>query len=262
MTHPVHTTPWLGLVIGNSRLHWGLFVGEVLKVAWNTPHFDVIAIAQWPQSFTTRTDFPDLLAYLGRVDWPRPIPLRIASVIPHQTKLWQQHYPSVQLITLEHVRIERLYPTLGIDRAIALWGLMQTSPGASLVIDAGTAMTFTGANAYGQFVGGAILPGLQLQLNSLSLGTAALPRLTSPQQLPQRWATSTSDSIYSGVFYGLLATVTTFVKDWQMQFPKGAIALTGGDAHLLYHHLRQQSPTIAEVIQVEPNLGLLGLRSL
>ena len=48
-----------------------------------------------------------------------------------------------------------------------------------LVIDAGTALTFTGADANQCLVGGAILPGLRLQLASLGQKTGQLPLLES-----------------------------------------------------------------------------------
>jgi len=61
-----------------------------------------------------------------------------------QTALWQT-YPDVHVITLNQV--PPVYPTLGIDRALALWGAGETWGWPMLVIDAGTALTLTGADA-------------------------------------------------------------------------------------------------------------------
>ena len=93
---------------------------------------------------------------------PHPPHSILASVVPSQTALWQI-YPNVHIINLDQIPLQGVYPTLGIDRALALWGAGKTWGFPMLVIDAGTAMTFTGADANQCLVGGAILPGLGLQ---------------------------------------------------------------------------------------------------
>ncbi len=113
---------WLALIIGNSRLHWGLFTGENLTKAWDTNYLST------PSSPSS----------------PSP-PLFIASVVPTQTELWQ-NYPNVNFITLNEIPLNNLYPTLGIDRALSLLGAGETWGFPMLVIDAGTALTFTGAD--------------------------------------------------------------------------------------------------------------------
>jgi type III pantothenate kinase len=70
------------------------------------------------------------------------LPLYLASVVPSQTALWQT-YPDVHIITLDQVPLQGVYPTLGIDRALALWGAGETWGWPMLVIDAGTALTLT-----------------------------------------------------------------------------------------------------------------------
>ena len=84
-----------------------------------------------------------------------------------------------------------------------------------LVIDGGTALTITGIDANRRLIGGAILPGLRLQLRSLSVGTAALPEIILPQQLPPRWSNNTPDSIASGILYTVSAGISDFIQDWQ-----------------------------------------------
>ncbi|QYO68819.1 pantothenate kinase [Leptolyngbya sp. 7M] len=257
---------WLALVIGNSRLHWAWFRGTTLQQAWDTPHFSSELIADLTQH---QLDFaacaegltaelptvPNFLPYI-----PASQPLWLASVIPAQVPLWQT-YPQTQVITLATIPITGLYPTLGIDRALALLGAATIHGLPSLVIDAGTGLTFTGANAEAQLVGGAILPGLRLQLRSLAEHTAALPYLSNRQvSLPQRWSTNTTDAIWSGVLYSLLAGIRDFVSAWQQQFSSGSILLTGGDAPLLIDLLRQQDPKLAAQIEVDPHLIFWGIR--
>src|SRR5690349_6931079 len=122
---------WLGLEIGNSRLHWGLFKGETLDFTWDTDYLPESVICQLAQSQTLN----DLLLAISPLHQrtgeelsltPSPSsssspPLFIASVVPSQTALWQL-YPDIRIITLDQIPLKSVYPTLGIDRALALWG--------------------------------------------------------------------------------------------------------------------------------------------
>jgi type III pantothenate kinase len=157
---------------------------------------------------------------------------------------------------------------MGIDRALALWGAVNRLGPPILVIDAGTALTFTGADARGQLVGGAILPGLGLQLRSLAEYTAALPNLfdrldelRSIEALPSRWAIRTPDAILSGVLHTLLAGIHSFVQDWMQHYPDSTIVWTGGDSEGLLHHWQRRYPGCTWTIKAEPNLVFWGIQS-
>lgn len=265
---------WLALAIGNSRLHWAWFVGETLETVWDMPHLPpewVKCLVQHQLHFSQCIQglegadlsselLPsELLAFLSGV--PPQLPLWIASVIPEQTQLWQA-YEQSRVLTLDQIPLDNLYGTLGIDRALALLGAATQYGLPTLVIDAGTALTFTGADANRQLVGGAILPGLQLQLRSLADHTAALPQLSSSGALvPSRWSTATSEAIWSGVLHTLLAGIQDFVQAWQQQFLSGSIVLTGGDADLVFGILKQQNPSLATQIKVDPQIIFRGIQA-
>jgi type III pantothenate kinase len=254
---------WLALMIGNSRLHWAWFVGATLKEAWDTNHLPAKAVEQLTQQWASGVMPKEILprVLVARESYTAsPLPLYLASVVPTQATLWQA-YPATEVITLERMPLLGLYPTLGIDRALAVLGAGETLGYPVLVIDAGTALTFTGADAHQQLIGGAILPGLGLQLQSLARNTAALPEIQLPTQLPPRWAAQTSAAIESGVIYTVLAGIRDFIEDWQSQFPDSQIAITGGDSHLLLTYLQSQFPKTARQIIVEPHLIFWGMRS-
>jgi type III pantothenate kinase len=249
---------WLGLMIGNSRLHWALFVDNTLNSTWDTEHLSTSDIQQLAKTNTlpvspssTRPIFlsPNL-----------PITLVLASVVPTQTKLWQT-YPNVRLITLNHIPIKGMYPTLGIDRALALYGAGQTYGFPVLVIDVGTALTFTGVDHQQRLIGGALLPGLSLQFNSLGRNTGQLPLLktSSITSLPPRFAMNTKEAIKSGVIYTLLAGTKDFIESWLSLFPDSKIAITGGDCNLLRGYLQNYDPEIATKLIAEKNLIFLGM---
>ncbi len=258
---------WLALMVGNSRLHWAWFMESTLQQAWDSAHFsteDIGYLIEHHLDFAAgidgavnqRAGLP-----IGSIV-PANLPLWVASVIPDQLPLWQA-YSHTQVITLDRIPLQGLYSTLGIDRALALLGAATVYELPCLVIDAGTALTFTAADADGRLVGGAILPGLQLQLRSLAEHTAALPYLSSEQVLlPQRWANNTADAIWSGLLYTLLAGIRDFITTWQEQQAAGAIVLTGGDASLLAELMHQQSPALAAHLRVDSQLIFWGMRHL
>jgi type III pantothenate kinase len=255
---------WLALMIGNSRLHWAWFVGTTLQEAWDTNPLPTSAVEQlierWASGILPAAIFSPQFISLHLSNTTSVLPLYLASVVPSQTMLWQT-YPVVKVITLAQVPLLGLYPTLGIDRALALLGAGETFGYPVLVIDAGTALTFTGADAHRQLIGGAIVPGLGLQLKSLTRGTAALPTTQLPTQLPPRWAMQTEAAIESGVIYTVLAGIRGFIEDWQAQFPDSRIALTGGDSLVLLSYIQSQYPEIAGQLIRDPHVIFWGMRS-
>lgn len=224
-------------MIGTSRLHWALFMAEELQKAWDTQHSAFIK------------------------DLPGEMLLYLASVVPSQEAVWQAH-PHVHNVTLDHIPLLNVYPTLGIDRALALWGAGETWGWPMLVIDAGTALTLTGADNNCRLVGGAILPGVSLQIQSLAQRAASLPLVEINAVSPfPRWAFNTPEAIQSGVIYTIVAGIRDFIEAWWQKFPESRVAFTGGDRTLLLKYLQVQFPEIAARIIADPYLIFWGIRS-
>lgn len=185
------------------------------------------------------------------------LPLYFASVVPEQTRLWQSYTHSKE-ITLEHLPLEGIYPTMGIDRALAAYGAVKTWNSSALVIDGGTALTLTGIQENYQLVGGAILPGLRSQFLFLSQTTAALPDLVLPDRLPMRWSLNTEDAIASGILYTTLAGIREFIRDWWERFPESRVICTGGDGAWLVQTLPLLYPEFAGQIDLDLDLIFKG----
>ena len=255
---------WLALSVGNTRLHWAWFTGSALEASWDTPHLPAAAAQQLisaqfdAQVWSEVGEVPVLPANAGST---QPSGLWIASVVPEQLQLWLS-WAGSRAITLERVPLRGVYPTLGIDRALAVWGAGTQLGWPVLVIDAGTALTLTGANGSQQLVGGAILPGLRLQLMSLAQKTAALPAVELAGALPPRWAADTPNAIASGVIYTALAGLRDFMENWWQQFPESAVVLTGGDSTTLHTYLKSFSPETAAKVTADPHLIFWGMRSI
>ena len=235
---------WLGLIAGNSKLHWARFEHDRLVQGWDTPHLT------------------QPLHRLGP-DFPEAMPLYFASVVPEQGQLIAAHYRARE-ITLADLPLGNLYPTLGIDRALALLGAGDRYSYPILVIDGGTAITLTGADGDRNLVGGAILPGLQLQFDSLGLGTAALPTLdaatadiTKPSaaELPERWALTTEGAIASGILHNLANGLKAAVDDWLDRYPDSVVVTTGGSGPWI----ATQLAAMPQVRGAVSDLGLCGI---
>ncbi len=261
-------------MIGNSRLHWAWFDGDQLQSAWDSEHLPNSEPPKPPNlGGILKTASPFLECPLGvciegwegaierlREENLDELAIVLASVVPAQTAIWQD-YPQLQILTLAQIPLQLSYPTLGIDRALALWGAGEVYGWPTLVIDSGTALTFTGGNTERQLVGGAILPGLSLQVRALADKTAALPAIALLETLPKRWANDTQEAIASGIIHTVLAGVVDFIQAWWQEFPGSAVVMTGGDRVLLHQYLQDQYPELAAQITVDPNLIFWGMRA-
>lgn len=257
---------WVALVIGNSRLHWASFEEQRLQHVWHTFHLTPEQEkGLWNQGVEPEGWPKDLAALVSNgFQSSTPAPLWIASVVP-QLQLWEQ-YSAVQVVQRHRIPLGNLYPTFGIDRALTLLGAGTTYGWPSLVIDGGTALTFTAGvegpdGGEGQLKGGAILPGLVLQFQSLARQTDALPQIEAPFRLPARWATNTEEAIQSGILYTQLAGICDYIAHWQKEFPTGRVLLTGGDGERLQSFLAEVAPDIAKQVELDVNLMFWGMQA-
>jgi type III pantothenate kinase len=127
---------------------------------------------------------------------------------------------------------------------------------AVIVIDFGTATTFDAVSARGEYLGGAIAPGLGISSQALFEATAKLPRIDLRR--PERAiGKSTVASMQSGIYYGYLGLVREILSQIRSEM-QGAprVIATGGLSPLLEPELS------AWVDAVDPNLTLTGLRIL
>lgn len=295
------SAPWLALIIGNTRLHWGLFEQEALKGVWHTAHLTPDAARQLQANGFRADSWRAVLSDqdLGDGDWsdedahknahqdnavalPKQAialsSLWVASVVPEQAALWGSTNFSANFVVRSRISLSNLYPTLGIDRAINVLGAGKTLGWPVLVIDGGTALTFTAGvkKAEGNAIyGGAILPGVSLQHQALAQQSTALAEAICskqpsskrpskerpPKKLPERWAMDTAGAIASGVLYGAAAVIADYITDWWQQFPAGHVVLTGGDGPMLYALLQQKTPAIAAGVQVDSYLMFWGMQT-
>lgn len=138
---------------------------------------------------------------------------------------------------------------LGVDRWCALIGARSLSQSATLVVMAGTATTIDTLAADGRFLGGLILPGVELMRESLAQGTAGLPIAAGEYHAyPQ----CTEDAIHAGV---IEAQVGAIERAWARLAGDKCCLLAGGNAGLL-------APALAIPHRRVDNLPLEGLKEI
>jgi type III pantothenate kinase len=144
--------------------------------------------------------------------------------------------------------------SLGADRLVSLVAAKQTYGTPLILIDLGTATTFNALDEAGDFVGGAIAPGLNMAAGALHQFTAKLPwiEIVPPER---SLATNTRDALRSGIFFGYVGLVEGMVVRMrrEMGAPNATIIATGGMSHLL-------APHCALIQHVDADLALQGLR--
>lgn len=145
--------------------------------------------------------------------------------------------------------------TLGNDRKALAAAAISLFPGENiLVISAGTAITYEVIDEHGQYLGGAISPGLNLRFKALNTFTGKLP-LVHYNYLNDFIGKNTDESIASGVATGINGEMEHYIRLCESKFKKLRIIMTGGDSKHFDKNLKNNIFAI-------PNLVLVGLNEI
>lgn len=142
--------------------------------------------------------------------------------------------------------------TLGVDRIAASCGAVQLFPGKNtLVIDAGTCITYDFTDSSRQYYGGSISPGLKMRFQAVHTFTARLP-LVNPAENPELIGSTTETSIQSGIVNGTLAEIDGIIGRYKEKYADLQVILCGGDGPFFENKLKAS-------IFASPDLVLIGL---
>ena len=145
--------------------------------------------------------------------------------------------------------------TLGKDRIAAVAGAFALFPGRNiLVIDAGTCITFDILTETGDYLGGAISPGIRMRFKAMHTFTGKLP-LIEPGEFTGLIGRSTDESMLSGVYNGILAEIAGIIHLYKEKYHDLLVIMTGGDHEFLHNKLKIS-------IFAAPDLVLLGLNEI
>lgn len=247
----------LCLDVGNSQLYCGVYEGERL-------------VAQFRRTSSARASSDELGLFLltalreNGVD-PKVIQrIALSSVVPDMIyslrSCCQKYFHQDPMVLRPGSRtgLRILYKDpkeVGADRIADAMGARKLFPDRNLiVVDFGTATTFTAITRAGEFLGGNIIPGVRLSLDALVGGTAKLP---SVEIVPVETAIgrTTVESIQNGLFWSNVGLVKELVARMTAEaFPDDApfVVGTGGFSHLFANEGLFDA--------VVPDLILVGLR--
>ncbi len=143
--------------------------------------------------------------------------------------------------------------TLGQDRiAGVIGGYELKNPIGTLVIDAGTCITYDFITKEGVYLGGSISPGLSMRFKAMNEFTVALP-LLNKQRLNTFVGYNTETSMITGVQSGLTFEIQGFIEEYINKYGQIKVIMTGGDAVYLASLLKNKIFVSAELVLIGLN---------
>jgi len=141
---------------------------------------------------------------------------------------------------------------IGADRVANALALHRRTGRGGIAVDFGTALNLAVVSPDGEFVGGAIAPGLAMSARALHGDTALLP-LVDPSAAAPSLSCRTEDAIAAGLLWGLAGMADRLIERLGERWPDCPVLATGGDAPALV-------PLCRRVHALAPHLTLEGLR--
>jgi type III pantothenate kinase len=244
----------LAIDAGNTQTVLGLYQGDDLLDTWRiatnaerTSDEHILLLIQFlSQRGSALTDLTGLV---------------VSSTVPRLTAVLREmasRYLDLPAVVLEagiRTGMPILYDNprqVGPDRIANAVGAFDLYGGPTLVVDFGTATTIDATSAAGEYLGGAILPGIEISLDALFERAAALSwvELVPPRRVIGK---STPESIQSGVLFGFGAAVDGLCRRFEDELGTCTIVSTGGLGELM-------APLSGCIQRHDPWLTLHGLR--
>jgi type III pantothenate kinase len=245
----------LAIDIGNTNIKVGIFDGDKLKATWSLA----------TGIHRTSDEYGGVLINLmerKKIPPSKVTGVALCGVVPPLLSTFVElcrEYLNTKPLVVEAgvktgMRIRLDNPReVGPDRVVDAVAAQNLYGKPVIIIDLGTATTFDVVSKEGDYLGGAIAPGIVMATEALYTRTAALPRigLSRPKQVIGK---STISAMQSGIIFGYIELIEGMIRRIEQELGgKAKVIATGGQSHLL----AQEIPAI-EV--VNPDLTLIGLR--
>lgn len=245
----------LALDIGNTSIHIGLFDGDVIKHTWR------IGVEQekLPDEYgvllhslisTSKIRVEDIDACIIGCDVP--------PLIPTFESVCRKYFHMEPMVVGHGLRtgVRILYENpkqLGADRIIDAVAAIKFYGAPVIVVDFGTATVFDAVNEHGDYLGGAIAPGIGIASEALFSRAAMLYRVQL-ERPPVAIGKNTIHAMQSGIFFGYVGLVEGIVARFKAELTgEVKVVATGGLAREI-----SEATTCIDVI--DSNLTLNGLR--
>lgn len=244
----------LGVDVGNTQTHLGAFEGERLAEHWR---FQTRAGATGDELAERISG----LLGLGGIRLADLDAVCVSSVVPPLGTQYEQlveRYLQAECLlvgpgirTGMPIRIENPLE-VGADRLVNAVAAYERVGGACVVVDFGTGINFDAVSAGGEYLGGAIAPGLEVSLTALVERAARIPRidLAEPAAAIGR---SSRAAIQSGFVFGFAGLIDGISHRIEDELGEARFLATGGLAEVIV-------PFTETIDEVDDLLTLKGLR--
>ncbi len=245
----------LAIDIGNTNITFGVFEGEQLRATWRM----ATNVNQMADEYAAL--LLNLLHYQS-LETSDIKEVALCSVVPSLIatfgELFQRYFHISPLVVgagvKTGVRIRMDNPReVGADRIVNAAAAHHLYSGPIIIADLGTATTFDTVSEEGDYLGGAIAPGINTAAEALFARASALPQveLVHPKQAI---GTNTIAAMQSGIVFGYVGLVEGIVARIRQELGgKAKVVATGGYAGLI-----ARETTVID--EVNPDLTLIGLR--
>jgi type III pantothenate kinase len=241
--------------VGNTAITLGVYEGDKLRATWNL----ATGLHRMVDEYASQ------LLFLMDHEGIKPADLRgiaLCTVVPPLSRVFKEmfrrYFKLTPLVvaagTRTGIKIRMDNPReVGADRVVNAVAAHHLYGGPVIVCDFGTATTFDTVSADGEYVGGAIAPGLLTSAEALYNRAASLPRVDLER--PKRAiGTNTVDAMRSGIIFGYVGLVEGIVRRIQDELDSPArVIATGGHGETV----ARETEMIDEVNQ---DLTLIGLK--
>lgn len=217
---------------GNTRIKWGLFNAEGDMLKYGACLHGELAKTQLPE--TSRVIISNVAGTKVKAELEKKLAENLSI-----------HWIEAQTIGCGVKNNYQQPETLGTDRWAALIAAWHIKQAPCVVANAGTAVTIDALSVNQQsmqaeFIGGLILPGLNLMQQSLGLATAQLPMHNEANKFTRQdiFAKNTNEAIYLGAVHAISGAIIQMVNQLQTQCHQvPVVILSGGNSPVIYDSL-------------------------
>lgn len=255
MNKQAATEKLVAVDIGNTSVNIGIFEGEQLLANWHLGSVAQRMADEYASLLLGLLQYADIQAgELNRVI--------MCSVVPPLTTTFEEvfktYFKATPLVVgagiKSGVKIRMDNPReVGADRIVNAAAARVLYPGACIIVDMGTATTFDTLSESGEYIGGAIAPGIATSAQAIVEKTSKLPKIEIIHPA-KAIGSNTVSAMQSGVYFGYIGLVEELVRRIQADLgQKARVVATGGYASLIAEGSR-----IFDIVR--PDLTLQGLR--
>jgi type III pantothenate kinase len=243
--------------VGNTQTHFGVFRGEELADHWR---FATVRESTADQVGAALRNLLGLRGYSFDDLDASIVSSTVPQLEPEWTEMADRYLGHTMLAvgpgTRTGMAIRYDNPReIGADRLVNAIAIRERFGGPAVCVDFGTATTFDVVSRDGEYLGGAIMTGIEISLEALAERGARLPRidLAPPRSVIGK---NTIDAIRSGVVYGYAGAIDAILRRLYDELGERAdVIATGGLSHLV-------APYSEEIEEIDDMLTLTGLRLL